>query len=163
MKEILQKKHIRGGLNHSEEKFDCLLGDFLDIWSYESTILIYCNVWQCNSSRGGCRQTEKQMPDKKRIRIEGRLEKMGNVKRISFLLARIILAGFPSMRRFIKLSIPTNFTEQLWFIRFCRNMARMHLRICCLAMPLPPDNGALALGFCGLFHVSKRNYDWYRP
>ena len=38
------KKHIRGGLNHSEEKFDCLLGDFLDIWSYESTILIYCNV-----------------------------------------------------------------------------------------------------------------------
>ena len=60
---------------------------------------------------------------------------MGNVKRISFLLARIILAGFPSMRRFIKLSIPTNFTGQLWFIRFCHNMARMHLRICCLQCP----------------------------
>ena len=33
------------------------------------------------------------MPDKERICIEGRLEKMGKVKRISFLLARVILAG----------------------------------------------------------------------
>ena len=33
------------------------------------------------------------MPDKERICIEGRLEKMGKVKHISFLLARILLAG----------------------------------------------------------------------
>lgn len=33
------------------------------------------------------------MPDKEHICIEGRLEKMGKVKHISFLLARILLAG----------------------------------------------------------------------
>lgn len=43
--------HIRGAVNLSEAKFDSQLGDFLDVWTPESTILVYCNVGQCNSSR----------------------------------------------------------------------------------------------------------------
>lgn len=45
------KGHIRGAVNLSEAKFDSQLGDFLDVWTPESTILVYCNVGQCNSSR----------------------------------------------------------------------------------------------------------------
>jgi len=45
------KGHIRGAVNLSETKFDFQLGDFLDVWTPESTILVYCNVGQCNSSR----------------------------------------------------------------------------------------------------------------
>ena len=43
--------HIRGAVNLSEAKFDSQLGYFLDVWTPESTILVYCNVGQCNSSR----------------------------------------------------------------------------------------------------------------
>lgn len=45
------KGHIRGAVNLAEDKFDSQLGDFLDVWTPESTILVYCNVGQCNSSR----------------------------------------------------------------------------------------------------------------
>ena len=45
------KGHIKGAVNLSEEKFDSQLGDFLNVWTPGSTILVYCNVGQCNSSR----------------------------------------------------------------------------------------------------------------
>lgn len=43
--------HIEGAINLSEEKFDTQLGDFLDAWTPESTIIVYCGNAQCNSSR----------------------------------------------------------------------------------------------------------------
>lgn len=46
-----KKGHIENALNLSEEKFDTQLGEFLDVWTPEATILVYCNVGQCNSSR----------------------------------------------------------------------------------------------------------------
>lgn len=43
--------HIKNAVNLSESRFDEQLGDFLDIWTPEATILIYCNSGGCNSSR----------------------------------------------------------------------------------------------------------------
>ena len=45
------QSHISGAINLSEEQFDSQLGNFLDAWEPESTILIYCNAGSCNSSR----------------------------------------------------------------------------------------------------------------
>ena len=45
------KGHIKNAVNLSEAKFDEQLGAFLDIWTPESTILVYCNSGSCNSSR----------------------------------------------------------------------------------------------------------------
>lgn len=49
------------------------------------------------------------MPDKEHICIEGRLEKMGKVKYISFLLARIILAGVFVYASIHKIAYPDEF------------------------------------------------------
>lgn len=46
-----KKGHIENAVNLSEEKFDVQLGEFLDVWTPEATILVYCNFGQCNSSR----------------------------------------------------------------------------------------------------------------
>lgn len=43
--------HIKNAVNLSTEKFDTQLGEFLDVWTPESTVLVYCNAGQCNSSR----------------------------------------------------------------------------------------------------------------
>lgn len=45
------KGHIKGAFNLPEAQFDARLRAFLDEWTPEASILVYCNVGQCNSSR----------------------------------------------------------------------------------------------------------------
>lgn len=46
-----QEDHIENAINLSEEFFDEQIGLFLDVWTPESNVLVYCGGSQCNSSR----------------------------------------------------------------------------------------------------------------
>lgn len=46
-----KKGHVENAVNLSEEKFDAQLGEFLDIWTPDATVLVYCDFGRCNSSR----------------------------------------------------------------------------------------------------------------
>ena len=45
------KGHVKGAFNLPEALFESRLGAFLDEWSPDASVLVYCNAGQCNSSR----------------------------------------------------------------------------------------------------------------
>jgi len=55
-----EKAHIENAINLSEDSFNSDLGNFLDVWTPESTVLVYCDTELCNSSRSIAKRLKEE-------------------------------------------------------------------------------------------------------